>query len=198
MESIRLDIATQKPSLEIRTRRASIRIQQNRATFRAKINPARMRIQYEAPSFTVDRSAAEAQTDNMPIMALLRSFSQEAKAVTLEAVGRIAEEGTRLQQIYIRHQTVAAVVADRANRSVSINVAAVEKPELHWDPGQMSVDWTPLEMQMEWDIPNPVDIEVEPHQIDIQVTRNPEIRIRATRTGSLSEIKRTGSINQIV
>jgi hypothetical protein len=157
-----------------------------------------MRIQYKAPSFTIDRSAAQAQTDTMPIMALLKSFSQEARAVTLEAVGRIAEEGTRLQQIYKRHQTVAAVVADRALKSVSINVAAVEKPELHWDPGQMSVDWTPLEMQMEWDIPDPVDIEVEPHQIDIRMTQNPEIHIRARRTGSVSEIKKTGAINQIV
>ncbi len=198
VKTVQLDITTQKPVLSIRSRDADVRIRQQTATFRTQVRPARMRIDSRIPRFTVDRSASEAQLNNQPVMDWLRSCAQEAKASTLQGIGRIAREGDRLMRIYDRHQNIAAVVADRAVRTVGINVAALAKPVVEWDPGRMEVEWEPSDVTIDWNAPDAVRYDVTPASIDIQVVQRPSVEIEAVPAGRTLNMKQTGPIRWIV
>ena len=190
MQGVTLDIRTQDAALAIRTRDASVQIRQRTATFRASIRPAKMHIQAETPRFTVDRSAFQAQMNNRSVMGWIRSCAQEAANAALQGVGRIAREGDRLMRIYDRHQTIAAIVAGRAGQPVSINVAAAQDPEIHWQKGSMEIRWEPHEMQMEWDAPDPVSYDVSAADVDI--------RMQVRTTGRQMDLRQTGPIRWIV
>ena len=198
MQAVTLDIRTQDAALAIRTRDASVQIRQRTATYRASVRPAKMHIQSEIPRFTVDRSAFQAQMNNRSVMGWIRSCAQEASHAALQGVGRIAREGDRLMKIYNRHQTVAAIVAGRAGKSVSINVAAAQDPEIRWQEGKMEVFWEPHEMQVEWNAPDPVSYDVTAGTVDIRMEQMPDIRIQAMTTGRQMNLRQTGPIRWIV
>jgi hypothetical protein len=198
MQGVTLDIRTQDATLAIRTRNASIEIRQQMATFRAKVRPAKMHIQSEIPRFSVDRSAFEAQMNNRSVLGWIRTCAQESKTAALQGVGRIAREGDRLMKIYDRSQTIAAIVASRAGKSVSINVAAALDPEIQWQKGEMEINWEPHEMRMEWDAPDPVSYDVSAADVDIRLARMPDIQVEARTTGRQMDLRQTGPIRWIV
>lgn len=198
MRTLQLDISTQNAVIAIRSQGARVRIRQELATFRTEVQPARMHVQKKLPTFRVDRSASDAQLASRSVMDLLQSCAREARSASMQGIARIAREGDRLMRIYDKHQSVAAVVASRAARSSTINVASLAKPAIEWEGGRMDVEWEPPEIRNEWNKTDPVVFEVEPGSIDIQVVQPADIEIHAVPVGENLQMKTEGPIRWIV
>lgn len=189
-----LEVDVQRPALKIETQPARIEMRQQRAMFKQKRQPAQMQIHRTDPTFTVDRSNSNRALNRMPILQQIKQFQDQSVQVGLEAIGRIAGEGNRLSRIYDRHQSVAAVVTDRLAASGNLNMVAVPKPVLNWEPGHFEIEWKQFEQELQWMTPQKVEIEVQPHQVTIELEHPPEIRIHFEVNGKHSSISKTTAV----
>ena len=101
-------------------------------------------------------------------------------------------------RIYDRHQTIASIIADRAAQPSTLNVAALSKPHLSWEPGRMEMSWLPHEVMTDWDRQDPVRVEVTPGTIDIRLERPAQVQVRAVPVGVNRHLEKEGPILRIV
>ncbi|NLN46557.1 MAG: hypothetical protein GX153_08340 [Clostridiaceae bacterium] len=198
MKTIRLEITTQQPRLNIRSEPPQIHIRQERATFQTHVRPARMHVDRQLPVFSVDRGNAETLLNQLPMLEQLKSSARQAGSTALAGIARIAREGDRLMRIYDRHQSIASLIADRAAQPSTINVVALSKPRLSWEPGRMEVSWEPHEVMTDWELRDPVRVEVTPGVINIQLERPAHVQIRAVPAGENGHLEKNGPILRIV
>ena len=178
MLQYRLEVEVQRPALQIRSQSAKLKLQSQRPTFRQSIRPPQMMIKSIKPTFTIDRSQTNWAVNQSSVFQLARQFRQESVQKGLEAIGRIASEGDRLRMIHQKHQTMTQIISDRLTEVKTLNIAAVPRPHLNWEPGQMEIEWTPFEHELIWDMPGMLAIDVEPHQVTIELDQLPDISFR--------------------
>ena len=178
MLQYRLEVEVQRPVLRIRTQPAKIEVQQQTMQFRQNHRPAQMRVHKVKPTFQVDRSQINKVINRQSVFQLSQQFASESLQKGLEAIGRIASEGDRLKMIHQKHQTVANVIAERLAKTSDLNMVAIPRPDLSWDPGNFEIEWTPFEQELIWDMPEPVNVQVQPHQVIIELEQLPDVKFR--------------------
>ena len=178
MLQYRLEVEVQRPALSIRSQPAQIRLESRRPMFRQSTRPPQMQISRVKPSFTVDRSQTSWAVNQSSVFQLARQFRRESVQKGLEAIGRIASEGDRLRMIHLKHNTMARIISERLTDVKNLNLVAVPKPQINWEPGQMEIEWTPFEQELIWDMPGMLEIDVVPHQVIIELEQLPDISFR--------------------
>lgn len=175
----RIEITTQRAEIEVRSRKARVEISTNRPRFEMHRNLPRMQMDRRLPTLRVDRSAVDAALGVGPVLEAASQFYREAYQKGIQAIGKIAAEGTAMMHL----ENGGNVIVELAKQSmledeVDVNTASLPQPDIYWDPGYISINWTDASFQMEWDVSAWADIRVEPHVVEIRMVKYPQIHIR--------------------
>ena len=146
--------------------------------FRQNRRDMQMQIKKVDPTFRIDRSQTSWAINQQSFFQLMRRFQSQSLQKSLEAIGQIASEGDRLRMIHQKHQTMANIFSDRLTQAGQLNMVAVPRAEMSWNPGEFEIEWTPFEHELIWDMPGIVDFQVQPHQVTIKLEQLPDVKFR--------------------
>ncbi len=175
----RLEITTQRAQIEITTHRSSVEITQRKPKFRMRRVPAQMKIEKRAPVMYLDRTAQWKALHIGSVLQAARAFYQQSLSVGLEAIGDIAREGDELMRIENTGNSLADLAAQRTEDvQGDLTMSMMPLPDVQWDPGYFSINWSQHQLEMEWDVSTKADIRFEPGYVEIRMVKHPEIVIR--------------------
>jgi hypothetical protein len=100
-----------------------------------------------------------------------------AKQKTLEAIGRISSEGDSMMQIENKGSVISEIAANNAENEVELSIKNTPQNDIEWERGYCSVEWTPHQLEFNWDIPPRPRIITHPHSVKIHMKKLPYVNI---------------------
>lgn len=175
-----ISISSQRAKLSIESTRAQLNISNPRPRMYVRSKPARMSIDRKAPTFKVNWEKVRSESGLTPPVRFAVTKGQQAYQEAWDAVGYIAEKGTRMMDMN-SGDVVAQLAYERSQpRRMEANLGRMPEnlPEIEWDMGYFSIDWEAYELIIEWDMTGSgPKITVDPHSVEIRLSQYPNVTI---------------------
>ena len=180
MNHAKLEITTTRGQLDITTQKAKVQIRRRRPVLNVARNRAAMTINRKLPTMRINREQISRLLGRGPVLKSNDEAYQTAFQNGLDAVARIASEGTQLAQIESGSSVGALAQQNMLTQAepFELNTMSLPPPNIEWEPGYMNIDWSPSSLRMQWDVSAWADITVEPHHVEIRLKKHPEIAIK--------------------
>lgn len=172
----RIHIRTTMGQIGIKTERASIEIENSMPKLTIKRKQAEFRINSKPAKFKLDQSQYLVASGNMTTLFLSSTRFLKARQKTIEAIRRIAEEGDLLMEIEKNSKPIPEIARMNTTKETSINIAKFPQNKIIWEKGYFELEWTPHELEFEWEINKPV-IKASRPKVEIYMKRWPSIEI---------------------
>ncbi|MFY9277978.1 MAG: DUF6470 family protein [Caldicoprobacterales bacterium] len=136
-------------------------------------------IEGKLPKVYIDQTQCFTESGLKPPLQLAMDFNMEGKKAAFEAIGRIAQEGTRLRSIEKGGNPIAEIAYEKSQRDYEITMVQMPKsrPDIEWDLGYLKIDWKPNPAKIEWETYTTAQINATKHRVDIYMKQWPDIKI---------------------
>ncbi len=180
MNQTKLEITTTRGQLDITTQKAKVQIRRRRPTLSVVRNRAAMTVNRKLPTMRVSREQIAQLLGRGPVLKSASEAYQTAFQNGLDAVARIASDGTQLSQIESGSSVGALTQQNMLAQTepLELNTMSLPPPTIEWEPGYLNIDWSPGSLHMQWDVSAWADITVEPHHVEIRLKKHPEVAIK--------------------
>lgn len=166
-------------AIGIEVQKAKVEIQQNRPSFTMKSKPAKFRVNKRLPRFRFIQNEHLMASGYKTSIALSALKFAKARQKTLEAIGRISSEGDALMKIEKKGSPIADIAINNSEENVDLTVGTVQKNAIEWDVGYINIEWSPHQLEFNWNVQSRPKIVVHPHSVKIYMRRKPSIEIIA-------------------
>lgn len=163
----------------IETYRSHIEIQQNPPKAHIEQRPPELTIDRKPPKVYIDQTQCFAESGLKPALQLASDFYREGLQVAFEAIGRIAQEGSRLAAIEKGGNPIPEIAGEKSRRDYEITMVQMPKsrPDIEWDMGYLHINWKPNPAKIEWETYTTAQINASRHRVDIYMKQWPDIEI---------------------
>lgn len=136
-------------------------------------------IEGELPKVHIDQTQCFAESGLKPALQFASDYYKEGLEAGLEAMSRIAEEGTRLRAIEKGGNPIAEIAYGKflINDQVTMVQMPKSRPEIQWDMGYLRIDWKPNPAKIEWETHTTPQINATRHRVDIYMKQWSDIKI---------------------
>ena len=172
----RIQIRTTMGQIGIRTEKANIEIENSLPKMTIRRKQAEFRIKSKPSKFKLDQSQYLVASGNMTTLFLSSTRFQKARQKTLDAIRRIAEEGDLLMEIEKKNNPIPEIALKNTIKETSVNIAKFPQNKIIWEKGYFELEWTPDELEFDWEINKPV-IKASRPKVEIYMKRWPSIEI---------------------
>jgi len=164
----------------IETQRAWMSIKQPAPKPHIEQKPPEVIIRRKLPKVYIDQTQCFAESGLKPPLQLARDFNQEGLKAIYEAIGRIAEEGTRMVRIEDEGNPIVDIAYEKAYKEYRFNMVQMPKSrsKIEWDIGYTKIDWEINPAKIEWELYTRAQIDLYPHKVNIYLKQWPHIEIR--------------------
>lgn len=175
-----LEIRQTYGQIGIRSQRAWMDIRQLPPKAHIIQKPPELDIDQKLPQVHIDQTQCFAESGLKPVLQLAHEFYQEGLEAALEAIGRIAEEGTRMMRIEDGGNPIPDIAYENAYKEYEFNMVQMPKsrPKIEWDMGYVNINWKMNAAKIDWETYTRAQIDLYPHKVDIYMKRWPHIEIR--------------------
>lgn len=141
--------------------------------------PPELYIERKLPEVHIDQTQCFAESGLKPVLQLASDFYKEGLQAGFEAIGRIAEEGTRLRSIEKGGNPIAEIAYEKSLRNDQVTMVQMPKsrPKIEWDMGYLRIDWRPNPAKIEWETYTTAQINATKHKVEIYMRQWPDIKI---------------------
>ena len=180
----RISIDQQLAELVIRSTPARLNISQPRMKMRITSEAPKMEIERKAPSFKINRKKLNAEMGLSAPVAFTRSFRDAGKTGALRAAKTAGEDGEFLGNTRMRGDKVGRLARNKRmsevlrKREVNLGLMPKNRPEVVWDKGQMSINWSKHSLVIDWDGDYMPQLTIDPkYNIEIFLRTEPHFKI---------------------
>ena len=141
--------------------------------------PPELSIDRKLPKVHIDQTQCFAESGLKPALQLARDFYDDSLQAAFEAIGRIAEEGTRLAAIDKGGNPIAEIAYEKSQRNDRVTMVQMpkSKPDIQWDMGYLNISWKPNPAKIEWETYTTAQINASKHRVEIYMKQWPDIKI---------------------
>lgn len=163
----------------IQTYRSWMDIRQTPPKAHIEQRPPELYIERKLPEVHIDQTQCFAESGLKPVLQLASDFYKEGLQAGFEAIGRIAEEGTRLRSIEKGGNPIAEIAYEKSLRNDQVTMVQMPKsrPKIEWDMGYLRIDWKPNPAKIEWETYTTAQINATKHKVEIYMRQWPDIKI---------------------
>ena len=180
----RISIEQQLAALGIRSTPARLNITQPRMRMRITNERPQMEIVRRPPSFKINRKKLNSEMGISTPVDLSRSFRDQGKAGALRGARTAVEDGNFLGNTKIRGDKVGKLARNKRmseilrKREANIGLMPRNRPEVVWDTGQMSINWSKHSLVIDWDGDYMPQLTIDPkYNIEIFLRNEPYFKI---------------------
>ena len=160
------------------SRRLALNIRQKRAALQIRSGPPRLHI---------DQTESFATSGLKTPLRLAGDFYNDALMAGLDAISSIVQEGLRFQRIEQGGNPIRDIARSRGVKSRQLSLTSMPsvRPSIRYEPGELSVEWTPHSVSTDWEViegqaefvPQQISVHMDPYpSIDISVVEEERIK----------------------
>lgn len=145
-----------------------------------KQRPPELYIDRKLPRVKIDQTQCFAESGLKPALQIAKDFYDDSLQVAYEAIGRIAEEGTRLAAIDKGGNPIAEIAYEKFQRNDQVTMVQMpkSKPDIRWDMGYLNISWKPNPAKIDWETYTMAEINASKHKVDIYIKQWPDIKVK--------------------
>lgn len=129
------------------------------------------------PSFKIMQGEYLAASKFKTNKTLTGDFHDKAVQNTIDAIGRMSSEGDALMRIEDKGNVIREISINNTQNDFELSVGMLPQNELQWDPGYCNIEWTPHNLEFNWQVEHKPSITVKPHSVRIYMRQWPSIDI---------------------
>ena len=143
-----------------------------------------MEIETQAPSFRINRKKLNSEIGLKGPSELARNFRDQGRVGALRGsrqavsdgnfLGETRRQGDRVGQL-AKNKTMSAILK---KKEANIGLMPKERPEVVWDKGSLSINWSRHSVIIDWDGEYMPRLTVDPkHSIEVYLRKEPYFRV---------------------
>ena len=181
-----------KPLLNIRTVPIELELRSTRATLRASTTPPPPRadvtrskgkrdIRQTPGKLNIDSTEAKASIGIKTTQRSISEYAENGRAEARAAVREIAEGGNMIVDSHGQGSPIVDVALSRMDsnrtREFVLDFIPSVAPRIEYTPGSVSFDFSPDQLNYDWDLNTRAQLEYVPHSIEFVVVQHPQVII---------------------
>jgi len=197
---MRIKITQQSGAIGVKTTPAKLYIHSEPPKLKIKQRRAELIINREGSKLIIDKKEAWEQMGNKTLPKLIEDFAKRAKNICTEATIEMAKSGTKIAKAgKSRGEVIKQIILKRMTddiKTINVDLIPKEGPRVRYIRSKLEITWVIHEPEIEWEINARVEIEVEPHRVEIYVRRKPFIKIEVVEDEDKSEFQQSKIVNR--
>lgn len=186
-----LSISTSRPTLDITSTRAQLQIKNTvRRRFTAKRTPPSMNVSHVNPKMTVNWKQAWANRGVRSPEHHRKYQNDISRQKVYESIAKTNSDAAFMGAVEDYAYTDVNRVGQLAMQDMlydnipDINIAQPNPmPDVTWDKGSLSIEWTPGDLEIVWDDDFRPQLTVTPHSVEIRLNGHKEVRVTVNENG---------------
>ena len=180
----RINIDQQLAELGIRSTPGKLNISFPRMKMRISSEPAQMKIERKAPSFRINRKKINSESGLKAPLELAQAYRDKGKTGAMHGIRTAVEDGDFLGETrrrgdkvgpLARKKTMAAIMK---KQQMNIGLMPKNRPEVVWDKGSMSINWSRHSILIDWDGEFMPQMTIDPkYSVEIFLRTEPYFRV---------------------
>jgi len=180
----RINIDQQRAEIGVRTTPAKIRITTPRPKMRITSQAPKLEIERRDPKFRVNRRKINSESGLKAPLELAKVHRDNGRSGALQGtsaavndgnfLGETRRQGDRVGQL-AKNKTMSAILK---KKEANIGLMPKERPEVVWDKGSLSINWSRHSVIIDWDGEYMPRLTVDPkHSIEVYLRKEPYFRV---------------------
>jgi len=179
----KITIEHQIAEIGVRTTPARLNITQPRMQMRITSESPQMEINRQTPTFTINRRQANAESGLMAPSDFAKANADAGRQAAFRGMRRAVEDGNFLGDMRRKGDRVGQLAKSKAMnaarpKQINIGLMPKTKPEVIWDKGEMSINWSRHTILIDWDGEYMPELTVDPkHSVEVFLRTEPYFRV---------------------
>ena len=182
----RISIDQQIAEIGVRVTNAQLNITMPRVQMRLTNEVPTFEIERRNPSFRINRQQLNASMGLEPPSTFARSMSEVGRQGVMRGIRQAVSDGNFLGDVrrggdrvgQLARNRAMSEIARRTSGRVNIGLMPNERPEVVWDMGEMSINWSRHSIIIDWDGEFFPEMIVDPkHSVEIFLRTEPYFRV---------------------
>ena len=182
----RISIDQQIAEIGVRVTNAQLNITMPRVQMRLINEVPTFEIERRNPSFRINRQQLNASMGLEPPSTFARSMSEVGRQGVMRGIRQAVSDGNFLGDVrrggdrvgQLARNRAMSEIARRTSGRVNIGLMPNERPEVVWDMGEMSINWSRHSIIIDWDGEFFPEMIVDPkHSVEIFLRTEPYFRV---------------------
>ena len=180
----RINIDQQFAEVGVRTIPAKLKITMPQMNMRVTTEAARMEIERQAPSFKLNRKKINSESGLKPPIELTNAYRDRGRAGAFRGTKTAVEDGNFLGETKRRGDRVGQLAHQKTlsailkKKQFNIGLMPKSKPEVEWEKGTMSINWSKHSIVIDWDGEYMPQLTVDPkYSIEVFLRKEPYFRV---------------------
>jgi len=180
----RINIDQQLAQLGIRSTPAKLNISMPRMKMKITSEAAQMKIERQAPTFKVSRKKVNSESGLKAPIELTQAYRDRGRTGAFRGtqtavddgnfLGETRRKGDRVGQL-AHNKTMSAILK---KQQLNIGLMPKNRPEVIWDSGSMSINWSRHSILIDWDGEYMPQLSVDPkYSIEVFLRTEPYFRV---------------------
>ena len=181
----KITIDQQIAELGIRNTPAKMHISMPKMQMKIRTETPKMQIDRRAPTFKVNRRKLNSEMGLSSPLEFAKSFRDKGKSGALRGAKTAVNDGNFLGNMRIRGDRVGKLARNKTmgailrKQQANIGLMPQNRPEVIWDKGYMSINWSKHSIMIDWDGEYMPQLRIDPkHSVEIYLRTEPHFRIR--------------------
>ena len=180
----RINIDQQLAELGIRSTPAKMNITMRRMKMKITSEVPKMQIERHTPTFKVNRRKINSESGLKAPLELARDYRDRGRDGALRGTKTAVEDGNFLGETKIRGDRVGQLARNKTMSSIlkkqQLNIGLMPKnrPEVKWDQGSMSINWTRHSLLIDWDGEYMPQLSIDPkYSVEVFLRTEPHFSV---------------------
>jgi len=180
----RISIDQQLAEVGVRSIPARLKITMPQMSMKVTTETPHMEIERQAPSFKLNRRKINSESGLKPPLELATEYRDRGKAGAFRGTKTAVEDGNFLGETKRRGDRVGQLAYNKAMSAIqkkkqyNIGLMPKSKPEVEWEKGTMSINWSKHSIVIDWDGEYMPQLTVDPkYSIEVFLRQEPYFRV---------------------
>lgn len=173
-----LEIKTIPMSFEFKINKAKYEVANTKATFELTKDKGGLQIKMKPTKLSIDTVETRYSAGIKSVMRSVEDYAKKGIRAAYEATATYAREGNLMLDINIKDKPIPEIAMKKFMSDVSFNLgfATTVAPDISWDIGGVSMNFTMDELSFDWNIERP-QIQFIPGSIEFIINEYPSVEI---------------------
>jgi len=177
-------IDQQIAQLGIRSTPARLNIKSPRMQMKITTEPSQMKIERRAPTFKINRKKINSESGLKAPLEVAKEYRDKGKTGAFRGTKTAVDDGNFLGETRRKGDRVGQLARNKAMSAVlkkqqlNIGLMPKESPEVVWDAGSMSINWSRHSILIDWDGEFMPQLTVDPkYSVEVFLRTEPYFRV---------------------
>ena len=180
----KISIDQQIAEIGVKSTPARLNISMPRMQMRITTEAPKMEIESQAPSFRINRKKINSESGLKGAVELSRDYRDQGRAGAMRGTRQAVSDGNFLGELRRPGDRVGQLARSKTmnrilkNKEINIGLMPRSRPEVVWEKGQMSINWSKHSILIDWDGEYMPQLTIDPkYSVEVFMRTEPYFRV---------------------